>query len=247
MFSLIGFVVVVIVVAIMVTKLIGGSSLSQATQTGAAQVRKGIWTLWKKDPLAIYHQHLDNAKADLIKARTGLVQYRTTLATISQSKKVSEDNVARLDARLRTAVEKESPEAEALAKRLLKEKQALADYTKTYTDASDEYDKQVHLVQRAWAEVQAKEKDMDLYGSRLELSRNKRDLANMQSPVGGLTSFDNYFTEVEHELDKQIAAGDAVLSVDKDLGLHTEEEKDSEVALNEDAKKLLEQYRMKSV
>jgi phage shock protein A len=237
---------ITILILAVITVVFGLPALVKMLNAGTAQAHKAGRRMEEADPLALLNQAVDDGVASILNAKTGLDNYRVLILSVQRQVENGEKEKARLEARIKEAIEAGDPHGSAREYALM-----LADVEENIQTNREQlqkhketYENFARQVEAGQSRVLAARQKATLLGLELEQSKREKEMARFARDFSfdpdGLNSD---LARAEELIYQKIDANRAVGHVAEDLtkpilAESVDEEKERKAA----AAKILERF-----
>lgn len=238
-------VVGVIAIILLAVLMFNFRAFKQLFGVGKAQAGKLARAAEALDPVAMYREKIDEATENLRNAKESLIRVKGLIASVERQVADGKAEVARLDARIKLALQ-ENNEAKAAeyVQQLQSVKMQLEQNEHQLVSHNGSYQTFLKQVQAAQAKILNARREAEKLGTQLEISKAEAEIGDINQRFSGaadpLDAALKYKGDIQKKIDQNRARGQVSSDVNADLV--KEEEEDNKIKEME-AKAILEQYK----
>jgi phage shock protein A len=213
-------ILITLVLLAVLLAIVNVPSLIKALRAGSAQTNKVGHRLEEADPLALLNQAVNDGVASIQNAKKGLENYRALILSVQRQVENGEKEKARLEARIREAIEAGDPNrtAQEYAMMLADVEQNIAANQEQLQRHKETYENFAQQVEVGQGRVLAARQKAAVLGLELEQSKREKEMARFArnftfNPQG----LDTDLARAEELIYQKIDANRAVGQVAEDL------------------------------
>jgi phage shock protein A len=234
-----------ILVVLLLVLVFNMRAFKQLLGVGKAQAGKLARAAEELDPVAMYREKIEEATENLRNAKDGLVRVKGLIASVERQVAEGKKEVARLDARIKLAIQENNDvKAAEYVQQLQSTKQQLILNELQLVTHNTSYQAFLKQVQAAQGKILTAKREAEKLGTALEISKVEAEIGEINqrfsSSADPLDEAKKFKDDIQKRIDQNRAKTQVSFDVNSDL---VEEEAEEAKLRDLEAKSILEQYK----
>lgn len=234
--------ILLIILAIAVICLIlGRRNVAKWLKIGRAQATKATKAAANADPTAMLQQEIDDATAQLGRAKRGVETYKAFVNRLTRQVEANKADVVKYQSRVDHFLEEGTQDrAEGEFANLQRVQNDLKENTAQLEEAKTEYSRQMQDMQDATRSIRDAEERARTMGAKLELAKARKEAKGLVASASGASiggDLNSSLKDAEDALQRQIDEADASTEVTEDLMSESREDAAVEAEIERKANK----------
>jgi phage shock protein A len=234
-----------ILVVLLLVLVFNMRAFKQLLGVGKAQAGKLARAAEELDPVAMYREKIEEATDNLRAAKEGLVRVKGLIASVERQVAEGKKEVARLDARIKLAIQENNDvKAAEYVQQLQNAKQQLIQNEQQLVTHNTSYQAFLKQVQAAQGKILTAKREAEKLGTALEISKVEAEIGEINqrfsSSADPLDEAKKFKDDIQKKIDQNRAKTQVSFDVNSDLA---EEEAEEAKVRDLEAKSILEQYK----